>query len=351
MKRVAMVVLGVVVIVGGLVGWYVVEARRRISNKLAAAAIELPALIDATDERLEQRYGDPLFAPPSGDDAGPVLNSRLEFEGLGKPSTPLLPEACVELTRRFVSRNNAMPADELAACDTSFLTTLHRYGRWTLTVGPRESLPTGERTVYALPNLFPLQSMVKLHLEKAARAGTVEQAAVDVRHIVRLLFTNEYLVTAMFGTAMLAIENHYTQRGFPSSDTGALRARMFAMMYAHNELIAAWVPPQTRTPAPFLECIWLTEGAFMRRDVRLDAPGCDLSNARFELSHPWKQPDDEPFAALSLPGRLGGKIAHALAPGWNAQLERHLEDADQLPPDGEWESVTADSTLRLLSKR
>lgn len=91
-------------------------------------------------------------------------------------------------------------------------------------------MPQGDRTHAALPVLFVLQPLAKLHLLKGHADGRLDAAADDVRHLARLLFTAEYLLTAMYGAALLGIEQRITAllgapRGQPKGFVAAFRGR------------------------------------------------------------------------------------------------------------------------------
>lgn len=97
---------------------------------------------------------------------------------------------------------------------------------------------------------------------------------------------------------------------------------------------------------PFLRCVGVTEEAFMNLAPSLD-DSCWFENARFDLAHRYRPPASATaFDALSPPARLGGRIAHLLAPAWSAPMEMLLSDADELPATGQWHTAVSEADQR-----
>lgn len=197
-------------------------------------------------------------------------------------------------------------------------------------MGPRESLASGQRTALALPDESNLLRLAKVHLVRGIREGRSEEATNDVRHFARLHFTTEYLIGPAMGVLVLTMEHQVTGRGFDERHTEALRSRLLALTPANNPLITGHLP--ARTTARFLRCIAMTEAAFAGRAVTLDDTDCSFTDARWELRHPFRHSDVEPIAALSTVGRIGGRIAHTLAPSLGA-----------------WPSLQPEFVVRLMS--
>lgn len=353
MKRVALfTVVGLVALVAAFIGWYRFEAHARLDEKRAEAAVELPRLFAETDLFMGALAEEPLFAPATGDDAGPLLNARL-----GVDAPPLVTKACEATLALFVSREAELTRAELESCDTSLLLELGRFGRWSFDAGAREHLPPGPRTQLVVPRLLELQTLAKLHLLKGATSGRRAEAVNEVRHLAHLLFTGEYLVNVMVGIALIRIEHRLaTVCGTPNSlepvRFEAMKKRLFAMLFANNQLLrpargeAPW-----RTEPRFFRCVAITELAFMKQLPSLPTePGCWLENARYELNRPYQQPPEDPFIALSTPAYVGGRLAHALAPGWSTSLEAQLIAAEQLPSTGRWGDAGSQSLELMLAR-
>lgn len=259
MKRAVLaLVLGPVAMVAGVVGWYVLEARARIAEKRAAAQNGLPALIAESDRGLGSSLNEPMFARPGGEDAGPWLNARLDFESVSSTTTPLLSAPCRQLMRDLNQREDQAPREQMTACDTSAF------------------LAPGERTKAVLPKLFVLQNLAKLHRLKGHAAGQLEAAADDVRHLARLLFTAEYPLTSMFGAAMLG-----APRGVSKEFIPAFRGRLWAAVWARKPILRDALPASRPDEHRFVRCVGASEEAFMRLEPSRLTDDCWFENARF----------------------------------------------------------------------
>ncbi len=280
---------------------------------------------------------------PTGDDAGPWLNPRLAFDGLATPG-PIVSETCSALVERFKQREHEMPSTELAACDTTLLAELQRFGRWSFTSGPREALPHGTRTAFAMPDFSQLMTLAKLHLVKGHADGRVNDAADDVRHLVKLLFTSEYLLSVMVGTALLSLERRLTTamgagRGVTRAQLGALRGRVFAAVYARYTVLDD-VVATTHEPR-FIRCVALTEAAFMGK-MTLDEPTCWFENARFDATRPYLRGARGPLdvaGALDVAAALGDAVLGVLAPDMCQRLREQLLGAAMLPDKASWRTL------------
>ncbi len=358
MKRVAVVLLVVLLLLHAVcLGWFIVEARTRIAHKREVAALEIPRVLALLDARIGNAFDNPVFAKPEGDDAGELLNARIDFTG-HPAATTLLPEHCVETFRKYFGKTEEVPIEQLDGCDSSVLHELQRFGRWTLTTGPRATLAAGPRGDDALPNFLVLQSLAKVHLLKGHASGHFAEAAADVRHLAQLLFTQEYLYSAMFGIALLSITQHLAESlgepdEFPLSKVqlADLRVRLFTSEFSISTLAPPATAQNTSTAPRFVRCVVLTEQAFMSviKELPADAE-CSFEDARFELAHPWKQNEQAHLELLSGPAQLGGRLARVLFASQFVDLEAQLLEAEELPADGEWETGRSELTAHLLSK-
>lgn len=345
------VVLGVPVV---CVAWFFVEANHRITHKREVAAREVPRMLALLDGKVGGLFESPLFARPDGDDAGPLLNDRLDVTGHASEN-PLLPEHCTQTLREYAGRDAEISVEKLVDCDTSVLTELRRFGRWSLAAGRRATLPPGPRADDALPELLVLQRLSKIHLVKAHASGHFAEAVEDVRHLARLLFTQEYLLTSMFGIALLHITHNLAAKlgedlEFPETkeELDALRRRLFVSYYSVIPLSPLAHAQNTPSAPRFVRCVTLTEQAFGRELSALPPDAdCWFENARFELTHPWKGPELDSVAALSAPARIGGHIAFALID--LTSLRDQLLAADELPADDAWEGAVSEYLTRTMS--
>lgn len=358
MKRVVVVVLVVLLLMpAACVGWFIVEAHNRVAHKREVAARELPRVRALFDARIGNLLDGPLFARPEGDDAGELLNLRLDFPSHVAEQT-VRPAHCNETLKAYVGKENELPVEQLDGCDTTILTELRRYGRWSQTPGPRAALPAGPRADDALPNFVALQSLAKIHLLKGHANGHFAEAAAEVRHLARLLFTNEYLLTSMLGIAVINITHKLAQTLGEADEISEtkeqlmdLRLRLFTATFSINRL----VPPQLAESAPgtprFVRCVVLTEQTFMSATTTLPTDAdCSFENARFELAHPWKQNERAHLELLSLPAQLGGRVARALFASQLTELEEQLAAAEELPADDAWETAQSEYMSLLLRR-
>ena len=339
-------------LLAGLVGLYVFEANQLVDAKRAEAAVELPRLIAETEYFAGSFLKDPLFDPMAGEDAGPWLNPLLGLEDLSQPPKPLVNDECRKLLDTFASREGESPGTALIPCDTQLFLDAQKYGRWSFNPGPRSARPDGPRKQLAMARLIDLLPLAKIHMLKGVATNRRAESVAEVRHVAKLLFSGEYLVNVMFGVALLRIEHRIAiVCGSPTSlepvRLEALKKRVFAMMFANNELIAIGEP--WRKEPRFFRCTAITELAFMKRLATLpDDKECWLENARYELSHPYQQPPEDPFAMLSGPASVGAQLAHAM--GLQKRLERQLLALQQLPATGQWSLATSQSLERLVAK-
>ncbi len=332
-----------------LIVWFFVEANAQINAKREALLTELPlALSDDTRVRpiLEDH---PLFAPPTGEDAGPLLNERL---GWAAEPGDLISTECRGLLRTAGENWRQLTKEQVSGCDTRWLRDLRACGRWSLRAGFRARMAAGTRTDFAFPNFIDLQNGAKLHL---IRNEDQEEAAQDVRHLARLLFTHEYLVSAMVGLALLSIEarswelagNAWSKPPLTDADREAVRQHLFTALFGVNPLAPQEIVESTVSGMPgFRRRLLLTEQSFARNLTALSESAGTLESARWELAHPYVTSEGDPSPALTWPAALGGAMVKRLAPERFAQLAILLNQADALPARGRWASGQSESMDR-----
>ena len=339
-----------------LAGWFLFEANRRIASKRQALATELPKLLAADEAQVVTLLKDPLFAPPRGDDAGPLLNNRLGWKD--DEVGDLVAAKCKAALKKAGTGWPALTRDQLEGCDTGWLRDLGRFGRWSLTSGHRQNLASGPRTEFGIPNLGELQDGVKLHLLLAVDA---EAAAQDVRHLARLVITHEYLMSTMIGFALLSIEEKAWERSgkgwsappLTKAEREFLRLHFFTAAFALNPLAPVALTNSTVQALPnFRLCMLETEQAFGRSRTELHPEeACSFEQARWELEHPYIQTPSERLEALSWPARAGAFIVKRAAPARYAELSGPLEEADALPAEGRWASRQSEFFDRVFGRR
>ncbi len=99
----------------------------------------------------------------------------------------------------------ALPA---GAVDTTRLARAQAFDHWELT-GPGSAWTPSSRWTVAdapMPRFPRLLLAAKAHLAVGARAGTLPQAASDVRQLARLCLSTESLIGAMTGVALAGLE-------------------------------------------------------------------------------------------------------------------------------------------------
>lgn len=325
-----------------LVVWFPLEVRLRVDAKRRALLRELPRLLAEDEPKVLPLLALEVLQPGSGEDAGPFLNERVGWEfGLGT----LLSADC----RRAVQGDGwkAVPRERLGQCDTRWLHELRRFGRWSLLPGPRERLAPGPRTEMSFPSALELNAAVKLHL---LTAEDREEAARDVRHLARLVITQDYLLTFMVGTQLLSLEAEWwadqgrtwSEPPLGAADLELLRQHFVLLPMLDNPL-AAELKPTRDAISGLRRRILETEACFAGRQTQ-----SELEHARWELAHPLVL--GVGVELLSVPAQLGAAITRPFAPAWWAELAAQATAADGLPAGARWESRVPESTQRALDR-
>lgn len=183
---------------------------------------------------------DPFFQRgPRAKDAAGFLNPLVGFGSSSvdggvaiPPGTLAVPEAVrTTLTSApsfmDVDLTDAGVEDALAGIDTSMLARVHEFDHWELTGAGSPLTPAATWTAgdAPLPQFIQLIAAAKVHLVQGARAGTLREAAKDVRQLARLCLTTESLLGAMVGLALAGQER---------------RAHEWAL--AHGVDVGDWTP-------------------------------------------------------------------------------------------------------------
>lgn len=217
--RTRLVVVAVVLLVlvaGAWVGYRKLVRERwagplREQEARTAAAVETFCAADA------ELATDPFFQRgPRTRDAAPFLNPLLGFGDSPvdggvpiPPGTLRVPAAVKDAlgaapTFIDVDLSDAGVAAALGGVDTSMLARAREFDFWELTGpgSPWTPAATWSAAEAPLPNFLPLVVASKVHLVQGARAGTLREAAKDVRQLARLCLASESLLGAMVGLAL-----------------------------------------------------------------------------------------------------------------------------------------------------
>lgn len=219
--RLVVVALVALVLVAGAWVAYRKLVRERWAGPLreqearAAAGVETFCAADA------ELATDPFFQRgPRLKDAAAFLNPLVGFGSSPvdggvpiPPGTLAVPDAVrTALTGASnfmdVDTADAGVDDALAAVDTSVLSRAHEFDHWELTGAGSPLTPSATWTAgdAPLPQFIQLIAAAKVHLVQGARAGTLREAAKDVRQLARLCLTSESLLGAMVGLALAGQE-------------------------------------------------------------------------------------------------------------------------------------------------
>ncbi|MEW5742136.1 MAG: hypothetical protein AB1938_24690 [Myxococcota bacterium] len=215
--RLAVAVVVVAVLLGGVWLAYHRLVRDRWAVPLARQEARLAAGVEtfcAAEAELAKR---PEFVPgPRTKDAAPWLSPLVGFEspvtdgGVTLPAGTLRSPQAVKdaLKKAAPDFLDALSDEELASIDTSSLARAHDFDHWELT-GPSGAWQAASPLTAAdapYPRFLELISLSKVHLAKASRAGTLAEAAKDVRQVAKLCLSTETLLGAMVGLALLGVE-------------------------------------------------------------------------------------------------------------------------------------------------
>lgn len=159
------------------------------------------------DREILQAYD--VFKPSKGTkDAGPYLNSRLHWEigDIHHKGDLVLPEFVhKEMNKDWI---NKKPLFKKMGLKFDWMKELHKFDYW----NPEENSPAypeGKKYLtysFPIPSYKDLVTWSKLRLLYGREKGDMLSAFKDVRHITRLVFTNDYFVSSMVAISLLKLE-------------------------------------------------------------------------------------------------------------------------------------------------
>lgn len=151
-----------------------------------------------------------IFKPSLGTkDAGPYLNSKIHWEvgDIHHQGSLVLPQWLhKELNKDWI---NKKPLFQKMGVKFDWMKELHQYDYW----NPEENSPAYPAGKVYLTYSFPiptykdLVTWAKLRLLYGKEKGDMQSAFKDVRHLARLIWTNDYFVSSQITVAMLRLEH------------------------------------------------------------------------------------------------------------------------------------------------
>ncbi len=189
------------------------------------------------DREILKKYD--VFKPSKGTkDAGPYLNKRIHWEigDIHHKGDLVLPDFIhKEMNKDWV---NKKPLFKKMGMKFDWMKELHQFDYW----NPEENSPAypeGKRYPtysFPIPSYKDLVTWSKLRLLYGREKGDLVSAFKDVRHLARLIFTNDYLVSSMITISMLRLESEIHEGNWeiiPEEDL--MRAKRY--FYAVSTLI------------------------------------------------------------------------------------------------------------------
>lgn len=160
------------------------------------------------DQEILKKYD--VFKPSKGSkDAGPYLNKRIHWEigDIHHKGDLVLPEFLhKEMNKDWV---NKKPLFKKMGMKFDWMKDLHKFDYW----NPEENSPAypeGKKYLtysFPIPSYKDLVTWAKLRLLYGREKGDMVSAFKDVRHLTRLIFTNDYLVSSMVAISLLRLES------------------------------------------------------------------------------------------------------------------------------------------------
>lgn len=155
-----------------------------------------------------------LFYPSHGkSDAGPFLNPLVHWEigDIHHQGDLVLPEFIhKELKDDWVTKK---PLFKKMGMNFKWMKELQKFDHWNPEVGSPAYPPEKKYETYAypIPTYKDLMTWAKLRYLYAKEKGDVPDALREVRHLTRLIWTNDYLVSSLVVAALLKIENQFEE--------------------------------------------------------------------------------------------------------------------------------------------
>lgn len=171
------------------------------------------------DQRVLSKYE--VFQPSRGTkDAGPFLNSKVHWEigDIHHQGSLVLPE----FLNREMNKDWAIkkPLFKKLGLNFSWMKELLQYDHWS----PDTNSPAFPENKKYLTYSFPVPSYrdlitwAKLRLLYGKETGDTQSAYREVRHLIRLIWTNDYLVSSMVAVNMLKLEHQFHEVLLPEEE-------------------------------------------------------------------------------------------------------------------------------------
>lgn len=155
-----------------------------------------------------------LFSPSSGTkDAGPYLNPMVHWQigEIHHQGSLTLPEFVhKEMNADWVTKK---PLFKKMGLRFDWMKELLKYDVWSPDANS-PVYPEGKKYQtysFPVPNYKDLVSWAKLRYLFGKETGDVQSALKEVRHLMRLIWTNDYLYSTMIVVSMLKVENQFEE--------------------------------------------------------------------------------------------------------------------------------------------
>jgi hypothetical protein len=162
-----------------------------------------------------------IFRPSRGTkDAGPFLNSKIHWEigDIHHQGSLVLPEFVKrEMNKDWVLKK---PLFKKMGLKFDWMKELRKYDYW----NPEENspaFPAGKKYLtysYPIPSYMDLITWAKLRLLHGKETNDIQAAFKEVRHLMRLIWTNDYLVSTMVVPNMLKLEHSFHETLLPEQE-------------------------------------------------------------------------------------------------------------------------------------
>jgi hypothetical protein len=203
---------------------------------------------------------DPFFRGSKGEsDAGPYLNPMLAKLAIPK-----------EIQKELQNRNwvQYKPDFKKLMLDFSWMKELAKYDYWAPDLNNPEIDPKSHPniTMLPLPEYSHLISWARLRLKQGKLTNDMKNAQAEVRHLARLIYTNDYLVSSMVAITILKSESMFLQKERSEVVEAARR-----YLWGVAEIVDPRVSDETYgrlTEGNVGKCQMITEGALRNLIVR-----------------------------------------------------------------------------------
>lgn len=213
--RVLLGALALLLIFGVLVYWkYPEQVTKRIRMDYEVESPEEELLKYETqilaDRALLEKYE--IFRGSRGEkDAGPMLNPMVNWERESGGALTLPKEVKEKLNDKdWVAY---APDFKALGLDFSWMAKLHDFDHWALHENNARVDRSQKPSLMEIPfpNYRELTHWAKLRLIHGRLTQTLPQALRDVRHLVRLIFTNDSLISSVVAQGILGVEGQFVQ--------------------------------------------------------------------------------------------------------------------------------------------